>query len=338
MGRVGWRQSTLTGYDIVDAENLASASGYYFQDGSKLVTIKNIHEVQENDDISNDDFNTYLRTLQSACITDVLNKTFSGKPSFLENVSLFPYEQDYSNVMTLGSKFRGFKIDVGNNNRVLNQITSISLSFDAEDTFNIYLYHSSKKTPIQTKSVTVTAGEDTKVVLNWELPKRTKTRNGGVYYLGYNESEVTASPYLRDYDAANFQVPSNLACIDLLTLDINAGVIDVNSDTAQSDPGGISFEMSSYTDYTDLIVENLTLFDRAVMMQMAASVLEQIVFSTRSNITERITKGTQSAAYTQLNGLENAKGLYTRIGWELSSLKKQLFPEMKQAITRVTLS
>ena len=49
-GEVGFRQSTLTGYDIVDASNQVSRSGLFFQDASRLVTIKNIKETQENVD------------------------------------------------------------------------------------------------------------------------------------------------------------------------------------------------------------------------------------------------------------------------------------------------
>ena len=337
-GRVGWRQSTLTNYDIVDAENLASASGYYFQDGSKLVTIKNLHETQENDSITDEQFNAYLTNLQKTCINNVLNKVFNGRSSFLSTFSLYPYEQDYSNTLTIDDKFRCFKIDVGRNNRVLSVITSCTLSFDANDTFNLYLYHSSKKAPIQTKSVTVVGGQDTKVILDWQLPLRTTEYNQGTYYIGYNESEVTAQPFERDYELANYQVNSSIVNIEPVYMDIDSTVLNIGSDNSSSDPYGINLELSSYTDYTDLITENKSVFDNAIMLQMAINVLEQIVFTTRSNITQRIGHNTQSLAFVGLNGDDNSTGLYQRISNEIKSLKKKLFPEDKQFITVATMS
>jgi hypothetical protein len=39
-GLVGFRNSIIPDYDIVDSDNETSDSGLYFQDGFKLVTIK----------------------------------------------------------------------------------------------------------------------------------------------------------------------------------------------------------------------------------------------------------------------------------------------------------
>ena len=82
-GGVGFRQPTLTGYNIVDETNQGSTSGLYFGDSSELVTIKNIKDCQEDSDISDVNFNTLLTNMQKSVILDVCNKVIAGQSDFI---------------------------------------------------------------------------------------------------------------------------------------------------------------------------------------------------------------------------------------------------------------
>lgn len=329
VGRVGWRQSTLTDYSILDADNLKSDSGYCFNDASGLVTIKNVKECQENPDITTLQFNSYVASLQTSAITQVLNKVFFDKGENLETITLFPFEHRFDDILTLGSGFVGLRINVGLNRRTTSTIRNIALSMNGADTFTIYLFNSNVKSPIQTKEVTVSDG-DTIVDLDWDLPKNTATYKGGTYYLGYFEADLSVQPYSRKYELGDYSFSSHYNSIDFVRLSNVGTVIDVDGDSIL-EPMGINIEIETRNDYTDLIQSKKNLFDKAIMYQMASIVLDIIYTTTRSNITQRLTDGIKSFAFAELNGDAElgSIGMFSKASREITSVRNALFSRPK---------
>lgn len=323
-GRVGWRQPTLSGYDKLNATNLASASGYYFNDASNLVSVKNIFETQEDKDISDADFNTYLEELQKSAISRVLGKVFQDKGKQLESVTLFPYEQDFKNTLSLQDGFVGFQINVGTNRRIRTIVRNVMLSFNGEATFNLYLYNSQVKAPIQTKSVTTIDGQ-TIVNVDWNIDKNASNYKGGTFYIGYFEEDVTGvAPYKKDYELSNYMVQPCNASIDMMRLDHTGTVIDVDGESI-SDYMGLNLELESVVDFTDLIESKKNLFDRAVMYQMAINVIDIMFTSTRTNLVQRLGDSFKGQAIFALEGGEGSNGLYGVLAREINTVKAQLF-------------
>ena len=336
IGRVGFSQSTIPEYAILDTDNLKTDSGYLFNESSGLVTTKNIKECQENKDISDDDFNEYVQGLQRSAITQVLNKVFYDKGAIMETVLLFPFEHKFDDTLELSDKFVGFRINVGTNRRLLTTIKNVVLSFNGADTFNIHLYNSNVKVPIKTKEVTVSDG-DTIVDLDWDLPKNTATYKGGAFYLGYFESDVTVKPYSREYELGNVNDFSVYNDIEFVRLPNTGTVIDVDGDTI-TEPMGLNMEFETKIDYTDLIESKKSLFDRAIMYQMANVVLGVIYTTTRSNITQRLGEGIKSFAFADLNGDKElgSIGMISKAAREIISIRKSLFstPRIRRGTMR----
>ena len=207
-GGVGFRQPTLANSPTLDSDNTQSDSGMYFQDANYLVTVQNIHDCQNDPDISDDDFNDFLTNMQNSTILEVINKVSEGQSDFVQMQNLYPYEKSFSDTLTPSGKRVGFQIESRCiRNGYLLDIPWIELSFDTEKTFNVYLYNSNLTDPIQTKSVTTSAGESKIVDLNWKI-KDDSTYKGGTFYLVYNEDDLDgAKAYMK------YPCPSPLRCI-----------------------------------------------------------------------------------------------------------------------------
>lgn len=76
--RIKWRAPLEAEYaNILENDIKASDTDKAFQDVHKTVTIHNIHGTQPDSDISNADFNVYLRRMMRICANKVLEDVFS---------------------------------------------------------------------------------------------------------------------------------------------------------------------------------------------------------------------------------------------------------------------
>lgn len=323
-GGVGFRNPTLTGYNIVDSTNQESSSGLYFQDGSELVTIKNIKDTQENADISDSDFNTLLTNMQKSVVLDVCNKVINGQSDFISSVNVLPFEKSFDATIEHKSKFVGFEIEPSLGN-IACKIPYVELSFNEEVTFNLYLYNSNlPKSPVQTKSVTTTAGESKIVDLGWIIADDA-TYKGGTFYLGYFDDDLgTAKAYKKDHDSSNVMINAPYFKIWPLTLGYTGTTIDIENENSSSLTFGLNFGMDVYNDYTELIIRNKSLFWNAIQLQMHEKVLSKIKYSTRTNATERVSVGKIDF---ELFGNREAGilGVSKKLENAISTLRKSLF-------------
>jgi hypothetical protein len=334
-GEVGFRNSTVAGYDIVDNDNKASVSGLFFQDVSRLVTIKNIKDTQENPDITDPQFNDLLKQLQDTAILNVCNKVSQGKSDFIQSDNLFPFEKTFDQTLATSNRFIGFRIEPIYIIDLISKVNWIEASFDKAVTFNLYLYNSNKpNAAIKTKSVTTIANESVIVNINDWFIADNESYKGGTFYLGYFEDDLSgAKPIKRNFEIANLQ--THTKCYDVLAVSLEhvGTVIDVSSDVNLSDTGGLNIGMDIYTDYTELFIRNKSLFSQAIQHEMAIEVLGIISKSTRSNRTERITRDFLKQINLELYGYKDENvfimGLIAKHGRLIADLRKSFFRQPK---------
>lgn len=327
LGRVGFRQPIDSAYAILDADNIKTDSGKYFDDASGLVSVKNIVDTYEYDDPTTVQINTILDNMRSAAARSVLSTLFSDQSKNLESNTLFPYEEEFSETYDLTNDFYFIEIIPPSNKRVVFSLDNIYLSFNEAKTFNIYLYHSKSISPIQTKEVTTVENEATKVELNYNLDLT------GTYRIGYKKADIgTAKPFKRDFQLSSVFPLSNYAKIYFRSADfLTNGRIDVDNENALEDGYGINIEYSTFTDFTQEIIKNKSRFDRAYQLQMAIDVADRIKTSTRSNITERLITQSYSALGTENDG----RGYLSQFKDEINKIKGFFFP--KEQIINSTL-
>lgn len=323
-GGVGFKNPTLTGYNIVDATNLASTSGLFFGDASELVTIKNIKDCQEDSAISNADFNTLLTSMQKSVILDVVSKVIAGQSDFISSLNLYPYEKSFTNTLEPFGHFVGFEIEPASGNIVCN-IPFIELCFDTAKTFNVYLYNSNKpNTPIQTKEVTTIGGEAVIVPLDWVIADDVAYK-GGKFYLGYFEDDLDgAKAYKKDYEDSIFSVNTPHYCVEPIYLSHSGLSLLTRNELHSADTFGLNIGMDVYTDYTELLIRNKNLLFPAIQLQMHEKVLNMIKYSTRGNANERIAK--ENIDFELFgNSVLKIDGIVSKLNRAVDQVKKALF-------------
>lgn len=323
-GLVGFKNPTLSGYNIVDTANSTSTSGLYFGDSSELVTIKNIKDAQEDAAISNTNFNLLLTSMQKSVVLDVCNKLIEGQSDFISSLNLYPYEKSFKNTIEPNGNFVGFEIE-GATGNIACKVAWIELSFDTEKTFNVYLYNSNKpKTPIQTKSVTTVAGQSTIINLDWIIADDAAYK-GGCFYLGYFENDLDgAKAYKKDYEDSIFAVNTPYYIVEPVYLDHSGAVIDVTSAITCTDTFGLNIGMDVYTDYTEIIIRNKNLLYQPIQLQMHEKVLNMIKYSSRNNADQRIAK--ENIDF-ELFGNSTLKidGVISKLNRSVEHVKKAMF-------------
>jgi hypothetical protein len=322
LGLVGFRQSTITAYAILDAGNLASSSGLYVNDISALITTKNIKSCHEDKDISNANFNTFLDDRQKSSLVNLCNAVFS-ESDLIENRVLYNYENDFITELTNDTSFVGYEIDPAKSKDLALVINKVMLEFSTIDSVKVLLFHSSKNASQQDETITTVADSAKHTAVGWDLPLFNSVV-GGKWYVGYLRSGLTATAYDRNYDSANVQSIYNMFGIEPIQVaDWDAETLfDVNDIEYTDKSYGMNFDITSYKDFTSLIVENKNRFAKALQLQIAADLLTLIATTTRSNTDERIING---QALLELNGERPYEGQPVSIG-----VLKQLKNEIKE--------
>jgi len=337
-GGVGFRQSPILKYAIVDALNLASDSGLFFQDGSGLVTIQNIKETQQAIDISDVDFNTYLKQLQESCIIEVCRKVTKGQSDFIQDKNVYPYQKSFKNTIDNNGSFVGFMIDPTKNLNILSKVSFIELCFNEAVTFDIHLFNSNKpNAPIKTKSITAIANESVVVDLGWFISDELEYKGGG-FYLGYFQDDLgTAKAIKKDYELADWQVSTRCLYIRPMVLSHTGTVIDIESIVDKSDSFGLNLILSTYNDYTELIIRNKSLFWDSIQLQMAEKILNLIKSSIRSNaVTNSLGINLDDINFELYGNVKHeVDGVITGLNASIKDVNKTLF--RKSSISKSTL-
>lgn len=338
-GRIGWRQPTLSGYDIVDSDNLSSSTGLYFNsDFHRLTTIRNIKECQEDNLINDGDFNTYLSDLVRSSLVKVLNSVFDNN-DLIENFVLYPYAINYatSDLLPNGGDFVGYEIRVANDKDITTIINSVIAEFDSVDTFDLYIFNSNKQDPISDPIPINTLAKTGKYKsIQQVLEYSSDIYKGGRFYVGYYTDVLTAKAVNRSYELSSVKKIPNTFSIRPIKVSnwTDRTLFDLQSVIYTSHSNGLNFDLSSVNNYTDRIISNIRLFDTAIGYQVAADVLELIISSTRDNSIEREVKAIANLELNGTNseGMPHTIGLKTQIKRETDKIKKNLLLESEKLI------
>src|ERR1044072_7699018 len=295
-GRIGWTEG---GIDLTTLNEL-SKSGRHFDEFHSLVTVDNVNDTMPNPDA---DLNAYLTALQRGVIMRALNGVLKS-PEYISQKILFNRLWPSNDTpITNRDQFVGLlfkpapKVDLG------NQIDALTLYFDSDVTFNMYLYHETVMQPLAVVQVSAVANTQTVVALSdFILNYINSNSMGGVFYFGYYQSDLGgAKAYQEQYSDLTCDTYSWSFMESDKTADYSFNRRQVRLTNVNF---GLNFHVSTFRDHTQQIVKKAPLFDNLIGLQMAAQVVEQIVYTPRSNGRERVLKeGMELAAQLDLNGV-----------------------------------
>jgi len=200
VGLVGYRQPTNPDYAIIDDNNLISESGYFVTD-NPYAKIELIKSSQDYLDVSNVQFNDFLRQIKKSSASNVCNQVFSSADYIDRNVF---YKNAFNkiNVETLATGFYGFRIRVSDEKNVAFKVTRVLLDFQGTGTIKLVLWNNSKLEPLQIKEVEIVSDHQEEI-LDWVV-NNTDTTYKGEYFMGaLYDSTSGLKPYKRDWNDAN---------------------------------------------------------------------------------------------------------------------------------------
>lgn len=336
-GRIGWVQPTKANSPVLDARNLSATSGRYFTEGHELVSVNNIRDSQEDPLISDYDFNQYLQQLDSNAIMRCLPAIFNEP--FIEHRLCYirrAYQQNVLIPLTAGGSFCGYRIVVAPGNYAV-VFNAISLFFNGVATFNIYLFNDLILAPVKQIQVTTVANSQTKVNLDWAVNYIQENNNGGIWYIGYFDKDlpVVGGIQVQAIDEQlnlweNSLVWGGTPFTSPITTGINFNRRYVGTVFYSY---GLNVEMSSYSDYTELIVKNPQILDEVRILTYAITVLGIIKNGTRSDNLQRILEDKMTNINLDLNLAKTTNdfpfvsGLKEQLSRSLKTIKDSFKPK-----------
>lgn len=343
VGRLGWMQTP--GSPTLDGVNLTSKSGRFFNDSSfhQLVSLKNLYDTIEVKSASDLVFNEYLVATQRAIILKCLNGVFK-EPEFVSQ-SLAYNRRGYGNndkpYMQNAGKFVGYQIKVANAVDLATQIDSIGLNFSGDATFNIYVFNDVKKEPVFVKQVTAEANNQVVVELDdFVLNHLSNTNHGGIFYLGYFQNDLPEGVYPIWETNVDFHCGFTYG-LRTITSAAVGNTFNKSMFSYTGITNGLNPHISVFRDHTQQIIKKANLFDNLVGLQNAAQCLEGLLWTTRSNGTERGLKDSAEKAVVQaeLSGVmpisdpgPKTIGLRKLIDQETVRVHDSFFPKQKMQV------
>ena len=315
-GIVGWRQPDNPDYAILDAENLASTSGYYVNE-NPFVKVEFLKDNQDYKDADNIQFNDYLKQIQDDSIGNVCNYVFRGNDYYDRQV-LYAGPLDKTETDPLVDGWVGEEIILTREKSVAFTISRVILDFQGTGTIRLQLYNSNQLAPVFSQDIDITTDRQVEE-LNWVVNDNDPLYKG-VYYLGYLTQGLTVVPYSRRFKSGNVQ-----ACITNLSINTRSfpghnteTLFDVNGLSGYSNSTGVNPDITVYNDYTDLILNNKFLFAKAIQLDMQIKSMNTYISSLRSNRNQRISELDLVIADKQVNKLQKA------FEFELKELKLEI--------------
>ena len=312
IARKGWVQPTSADFPFtLSGDIITCTSGLPFNYDHGICSPAVLWRLQENNNIAQADFLVYLQSLLQNVVMDSLNAVFKV-PQIIEPPKLIfskNFRTSYLPIPNAGN-FCGWQINVAKGDYAV-KIDSMALLMSAPCTVTIYVYNDVRVAPLWTGTITVPTGNDQTIVNidDLVLNYQSDVNKGSVFFVGYYQDEIAAQGvqatdvYLNDWESyymAGYQAFEATAAFNPAAPASSTFVRDRYYSNYRTH--GLNLEMSTYYDYTNTIVRNASQFDRLIGLMMVAKCIEEVMFSQRSNMTQRLTQEQMQLLYEDLEG------------------------------------
>jgi hypothetical protein len=339
LGRRKFRQPTRSDFPFyLSSDNVWGQGDNYspvFESVHTVVSPYNIWVTQEDDSITEENFNALL--LQKR--TDVVMKVLTGVLDVTEDLErklLFERfgRNDYLNANT--GYFVGVRIKPSKRFDVTCVIEQVALKFNGDITFPMYLFHDAAPfESLATFTVTAKANEQTIIPINQMISYTGEQNKSGCYFFGYFQED------LGNVQAWNEVVTSINDCnnfgLNPIEMPRQSTGVNVNNLSFTIKTHGFNLQMYAFRDHTQKIINNAWLFDNLIGLQMAADVIEMMQNNTRTNKDQRISAEMSQKLYNDLNTAKATEvhpfsvGLKERIEKEAKRVKNELYKKVQVA-------
>lgn len=167
--------------------------------------------------------NNWLYEKRDAAIMKVVNEVFNRKKLLNVTKSIFTDKYIFNgignpnNTEQKNGRFVGWRLALAAYENLELSINKLGIQLNGAANFNMYLYHTSQPTPLQTIPITVTTPYKftwqtltTPIKLQYADPN---LDNLGAYYLGYYENDLPIGVFAVNKQAANGFCPLSNPCL-----------------------------------------------------------------------------------------------------------------------------
>jgi len=325
-GIVGLRQPFDTENAILETRNTTSRSDLYITDNA-YVKVPYLKATQDNAEITDANFNDLLENMQKSSIQKVMSAVFSQSDYIDRNV-LYRYAGQKVETDVLPFGFVGYKIQVCEEKNIAFEISRVMLDFEGTGAIELMLFNTGKKTPLFIKEIDITTDHQSEQ-LDWKVDNSGDTYKGD-YYLGYISTGISVQPYKRNYQRSIEMSSYTYLDIDKICVPGHAGnqLFDVRTVGFMNEDTGLNPDITVYEDFTDLIIQNESLFATAIYYEFIIAAIQIYAATTRSNRLERLTEQFICRAVMEVEG-SGSDGLIKGIRPVLKSEMVQLAKEVK---------
>lgn len=342
-GRLGWIQPTVQSAPTLDQANTASKSGRYFNDGSfhSMVTIANIMASQEDPKLDDTGINTLLVQKGKAAAMRALTAVFNEVEYYDGQMLLYDrLPENAVQVVNTGLAV-GYQLDITSRIDITCQIMTVVLFFDSDVTFNLYLFKEGVPSPIWTKEVEAKAAEQTVIDIS-DIYLNYAALKGGRFYLVYFQDDLGTAKAIQE-QICGWNRTHCISAQAFTALKMGSSFSKDNRSFPMA-PYGLNLEVSSFRDWTQDIIKKANYFDNLIGLTMAYMVIEESLYTNRSNSTERNNKDELQTTgllldlkgAAPISGAPKIKGLQERIDQEAARVKKQFIKKQLPATINIS--
>lgn len=333
------------GNEVLWQSQGTSASGRYFQDFHPICDETIVAELLQ----TGQDYQTFLTSLNNSVVLECVNAVYNA-PQIIDKSKLVFMRSDIMLVTQpvpnqVPPQFVGLKFQLAPGDYGI-KVSKLMLFFNEAITFNIYLYNDLNLPYKYKLSVTTLAGQQTvidlnnNVILNYISPDYNE---GGIWYLGYYQADiVAASPtataifypiYINQFHPVTCWSYSAPTYIDNLgQRNFQRQIVGANNITY-----GMNLLISTMVDGTNNIVENPSLWDNLIGLQMSCKLIEYAKFSYKTNSVQRavqalggldeLSKALNGQPESKIIGMPRIMGLKDQIEDAIQTIKQSFQPE-----------
>jgi len=240
-----------------------------------------------------DAFTAWLKEKTEAGIIHAVEAWLSRKflmntgRNLLERKQLFEVAGRMEDADTNDGKLAGLEIAPVRSRNITANIEAIGLQFDTSQTVTVYLFSNTSPTPIQSQAVTYATGG----ALQWETVNWTLD-GSGAYYIIVDHGGITGQSINSVYEHANacggiIQIPGSKffrASAFEVAGEVSA-LWDLNDMSyTRTTNYGINLRINVQCDFTNLILEQKSLFARLISKQVAINLLRELAFNPTSRV------------------------------------------------------
>ena len=303
VGLVGIRQPFDPAYQKLDVSFESSSSGLFLDDISNYKTEFWI-DTQDYKNISDTDLSTRMGQIRDGAVSSVISQVFTD-PSYIDRNKLFSQTFDRQNIINQqgdAQTFYGYEVIAGQEKNLAFKVTKCTLEMVGAGDITIQLYNSSKLEPLFSQVVTIGGGTSLEEVeLNW-IVDSTMIPYKGSYFIGYYKNS-NVQPIDRNYEGGDLM--NAIKGIEVDRVMIQDDFTNLASLSYESDHNGLNFDITTYYDYTDLVLQNKFLFSKSLQMTWAMTIMLYYSSSFRVNRKER--EGKELVA-SIIRAIEGQKG------------------------------